>query len=284
MVTEDPPRYAIGIGAQKCASSWLHSLLATHPQVGASRPKEVDFFSYYFDRGFRWYESHFPAGKPLRFENAPSYFHDPRAPGRLRGFAPDARIIALLRDPVERAYSNHLHEVIKGHIPPVSFAEGLANNPAYVEQSRYNTHLSRWYDAFPRAQIKVIVAEEIGEDAQSLAREVFAFLGIQTVHATGLLAERRNVSDRARSPALRRVLRAGGNGMRALGLEETLTKAKQISPVRQVLAANSIDMRHSVPAMTHAERRDLLNILRPEIAGLAKLTGRNSFPWACWES
>ncbi len=284
MVTEESPRYAIGIGAQKCASSWLHSLMATHPQVGASRPKEVDFFSYNFDRGYRWYESHFPAGKELRFENAPSYFHDPRTPGRLRAYAPDAKILAILRDPVERAFSNHLHEVIKGHIPEVSFARGLANNPAYVEQSRYNTHLSRWYDTFPRAQIKVLIAEEIGTDPQGLAREIFAFLGINPLHATGLLAERRNVSDRARSPALRRVLRAGGNGMRALGFEETLTRTKQLTPVRQILAANSVDMRSAVPPLTQAERRDLLNLLRPEIAGLAKLMGRKSFPWASWEA
>ena len=49
----------IGIGAQKCASSWVHSVLGAHPQIAVSEPKEVDFFSYHFDRGYRWYEGHF---------------------------------------------------------------------------------------------------------------------------------------------------------------------------------------------------------------------------------
>ena len=274
MVTVDIPRYAIGIGAQKCASSWLHSVLATHPQGGASKPKEVDFFSYYFDRGFQWYENHFPAGKALRFENAPSYFHDPRAPGRLRSYAPDTRIVALLRDP--------MHEVIKGHIPAVSFREGLANNPSYLEQSRYNTNLSRWYDAFPRNQIKVVIAEDIGTNPKEIARSIYEFLGLNSNHATGILVERRNVSDKAKSPGLRRMLRRGGDGMRALGLEETLTKAKNMTPVRQMLAANAQDMRQVVPPLSIEERRDLLNALRPEMAGLATLIGRKNLPWESW--
>ena len=283
MVTAHFPRYAIGIGAQKCASSWLHSVLATHPQVGASRPKEIDFFSYYFDRGFRWYESHFPVGKKLRFENAPSYFHDPRAPGRLRAYAADAKIIALLRDPVERAYSNHLHEVIKGHIPAVSFREGLANNPSYLEQSCYNTNLSRWYDAFPKDQIKVVIAEDIGTNPKETARSIYEFLDLDSNHATWILAERRNVSDKAKSPVLRRMMRKGGDSMRALGLEETLTKVKSMAPVRQLLAANSVNMRQVVPLLTAEERRDLLDVLRPEMADLATLIGRKNLPWESWE-
>lgn len=279
----ETPRYAIGIGAQKCTSSWLHSVLATHPQVGASQPKEVDYFSYYFDRGHRWYESHFPVGKELWFENAPSYFHDPRSPARLRSYAPDARIIALLRDPIERAYSNHLHEVIKGHIPAISFREGLANNPSYLDQSRYNTHLTRWYDAFPRSQIMVVIAEDISVKPGEIARGVFEFLGLNTSHVTGLLAERRNVSERARSSGLRLMLRKGGDGMRALGLEETLSRVKNLTPVSQMLAANSLDMRRVVPPLSIKERHDLLHELRPEMAGLATLIGRRDLPWESWK-
>ncbi|MEO0913269.1 MAG: sulfotransferase, partial [Pseudomonadota bacterium] len=115
----------IGIGAQKCASSWAHTALGAHPDITGSDPKEIDYFSYYFDRGHAWYEAHFPEGTAHRFEISPSYFHDPRAPERLAAYAPEAKILVLLRDPVERAFSNHLHEVAKGHIPAIPFAEGL---------------------------------------------------------------------------------------------------------------------------------------------------------------
>ncbi|MEO1188983.1 MAG: sulfotransferase, partial [Pseudomonadota bacterium] len=100
----------IGIGAQKCASSWLHAIAGSHPGIGTSDPKEVDFFSYYFDRGYRWYERHFEAAPGTRvcFENSPSYFHDPRAPGRVSAYNSGMKIIVLLRDPIKRAFSNHL--------------------------------------------------------------------------------------------------------------------------------------------------------------------------------
>ena len=114
-------------------TSWLHALAAAHPGVTASEPKELDFFSYHFDRGYRWYERHFagPPGTPtVGFECSPSYFLDPRAPERAAAYHPGLKIVVLLRDPVARAYSNHLHEIAKGHIAPVRLRRGAG------EQSR----------------------------------------------------------------------------------------------------------------------------------------------------
>ena len=95
----------IGIGVQKCATSWMHSVLGAHPQIGVSDPKEVDFFSYYFDRGYSWYERHFDHLQKLeaRCDTSPSYFYDPRAAVRALEYRSDLKVIALLRDPVDRA-------------------------------------------------------------------------------------------------------------------------------------------------------------------------------------
>src|SRR5450432_1780443 len=69
------PTY-VGIGAQKCASTWLHSILAEHPEVAVPEVKEVDFFSYRYDYGYQWYERCFRSSKPARArgEISPSYF------------------------------------------------------------------------------------------------------------------------------------------------------------------------------------------------------------------
>lgn len=275
---------AIGIGAQKCASSWIHAVLAAHPQSAVAGAKELDFFSYYFDRGYRWYEDLFAHARQadILFENSPSYFHDPRTPERVAGYDPQMKIVALLRDPVERAYSNHLHEVIKGHIPNLSFEEGLANNPSYLEQSRYSTHLGRWLDVFPREQVLVLLAEDVRADAAAQARRVYEFMGIDPDFTTGILTERRNESDRAKFGWLRTALRAQGDRMRGMGLEEPLIRLKKLPPFRQLLQFNSVDIRGEVPAMLPETRQRLTDELGDEITGLARLLGRDPVEWPSW--
>lgn len=272
---------AIGIGAQKCASSWIHSVAGSHPEIETHHSKELDFFSCYFDRGYRWYESHFSrdATRALRFENSPSYFHDPRAPGRAHAYNPDLKIVLLLRDPVRRAFSNHLHEIIKGHVDPIPFEDGLANNPAYIEQGLYATHLARWREAFDPDRILVLFAEEIAADPRTAARTLFGFLGVDETFESAILHERRNESDRARLPALRSVLRAGGDWMRRHELEPVLARIKTTPPVARILTANRIVMRDEVPPMRPETAERLHGIFADEMARLRGMLGRERLPW-----
>ena len=271
---------AVGIGAQKCMTSWVHAVAGAHPQIVASDPKELDFFSYYFDRGYRWYEAHFRGGADqVGFECSPSYFHDPRAPQRLAAYRPYMKIIVLLRDPVERAFSNHLHEIIKGHVPPCVFAQGLANNPSYVEQGLYATHLGRWLDWFPRDSILCLITEDIFRDPWAATRQIYAFLGVDPEHRSGVLEEKCNDSDRALSPLLRKALRAGGDAMRRAGLEEALIRLKKTPAVSAALRANSVPMRDAIPPMSRADAEQLRAIFEPEVARLAALLERDALPW-----
>src|SRR5512145_3457050 len=85
--TTTRPTY-VGIGAQKCASTWLHRMLEAHPQVCVPAVKEVDFFSYRYDRGYQWYERRLTTGsdgtvRTARGEISPSYFCEPSVPERL---------------------------------------------------------------------------------------------------------------------------------------------------------------------------------------------------------
>lgn len=270
-------RHAIGIGGQKCASSWLHAVVAAHPGVCAGTEKELDFFSYRHDRGHAWYRAQF-AAPGLRWENSPSYLHDPRSPGRVRAFDPAARIVVTLRDPVERAYSHHLHEIARGHIPPMPFGPALADNPDYVEQGFYARHLAPWLAAFP-AHVHVEFAEDIAADPVTARQRVLDFLGLDPAQRSAVAAERRNVSDRARLPALRLALRSGGDALRALGMEERLAAFKRQGPVRRLLDWNSIDLRRDVPPLTEAERATLGRVFRDDGQRLAEMLGRRTLPW-----
>ena len=276
----------IGIGAQKCASSWVHAALGIHPQICVSNPKELDFFSYYFDRGYEWYEGHFnqTAGRPVKFEASPSYLHDLRCPTRVHAYNPAMKILLMLRDPIDRAYSNHLHEVINGHIGPISFADGLANNPSYIEQGLYATHLARWLAVFPRDQVLVVFAEEVAAKPEATAAAVYAFAGVDSTFTSQVLRERRNESDKARLPVLRHCLRAGGRLLRRIGLEEGLASLKKSGPVARMMSANSVDLRQKIPPMDPDSRAHLQSVFAPEIAELQVLLGRDSLPWKSAEN
>ena len=273
-------RHAIGIGAQKAASSWVHDLLSMHPGICVPGEKELDFFSHRHDRGHGWYRAQFD-GPGLRFENSPSYLTDPRAPARARAFNPDMRLVVSLRDPVDRAISHHLHEIAKGHIPPCDFARGLADNPDYLEQGFYARHLARWRAVFPPERMLVLFAEEIREAPQAAARDLHRFLGLDP---GPVLTERRNVSDTARSPLLRQALRAGGSGMRAVAGEGPLLALKQLAPVRAVLNWNSADLRARIDLPGAAERLALAARFAHDMNALAQMTGRRALPWPSWAS
>src|SRR3954454_1582153 len=99
----------IVIGAAKAGTTSLHHYLDLHPQIAMSRWKELDFFSKEFDRdGLRWYESQF-ADAPVRGESSPSYTRHPENPGaaaRMASVVPDAKLIYIVRDPVDRYVSS----------------------------------------------------------------------------------------------------------------------------------------------------------------------------------
>ena len=274
----------LGIGAQKSATSWLHAVLGAHPEIGVSHPKEIDFFTARFDRGYRWYEHAFAqiAHLPVRAEVSPSYLPDLAAASRVRTYWPHMRIVVMLRNPVESAFSNHLHEVRKKHIPPLTFEDGLARNPAYLEQGRYGTHLARWAEVFPKEQILALVAERVTEDPAGAAQEIYRFAGVGAGVETAIAGERRNRSDRARSPMLRRVLRFGGDRMRGVGFEEPLARIKATRPVAALLKANSVDLRAEVAAMRPETRARLTAFFAPEMQRLCDLLGWSSSPWPEW--
>ncbi|MEQ8207888.1 MAG: sulfotransferase [Woeseia sp.] len=198
----------LGIGAQKCASTWLHRIVASHPAVHVPDIKEANFFSYHFDHGYQWYERMFNPGSSVTQigEVSPSYFHDPAVPARVYQYRPDIKILLTLRDPIQRALSNHRHEVRAGHIvgDDLSFEKGLANNPMYVEQGLYSKHLANWLEYFPRDRILIILVDDIENDPGKVAREVYQFLGIDPKFQPTGLAAKPNRSVTSRSEGLLR--------------------------------------------------------------------------------
>lgn len=270
----------IGIGAQKCASTWLHGVLDQCPDVTVADGKEVDFFSYHFDRGYEWYGRSFAAGADRRHrgEISPSYFVHPNAAARAAAYEPDLHILVCLRDPVARAFSNHLHEVRKGHVSGgnLVFEAALDNNPLYVDQGRYATHLARWLDAFPAARVHVFFQEDIHRDRAGAARRVTDLLGLPPLD--DFLDLNANESVRYRNAALGEALWRAGSAARRAGLGRVVETAKALPGIRHMRAANREALREVVAPMEAETEARLTDTFAPEVERLETMLGR-TVPW-----
>ncbi|BCB76180.1 sulfotransferase [Phytohabitans flavus] len=181
------------VGAQRSGTTSLHSYLAAHPQVRAASGKELQYFSLHYGRGERWYRGHFPppSEETVSFEASPLYLFHPEAPSRAAATLPDGRYIALLRDPVERAWSHYLHTRSYGQ-EPLDFADALAAEQdrvaaspdgwrrySYAARGRYAEQLERWFAHVPRERIHVIRSEDMYADPAEVYAEVLAFLDLE---------------------------------------------------------------------------------------------------------
>ena len=272
----------VGIGVQKCATSWLHEVLHGHPDIFTSDPKEIDFFTARYDRGYEWYRRHFAAGEACRArgETSPSYFYNPGVPERIRAFDPGLRLIVIFRDPVERAFSNHLHEIrARNFTASERFEEGLLNNPCYIEQSRYATHMARWFEVFPREAILPLIFEEITAAPEAAIRQVYEFLGVDPAGHFESSRTRSNESVAYHNEGLQSVLQRGGNALRRAGLGAGLERVKGLTPIRQLMEFNKRDLRLTAPALSPEIRARLAAELAPEMEALAHMLGRKTLPW-----
>lgn len=278
----------LGLGAQKCATSWIHKVLEDHPQVFVSEPKELDFFTHHFNRGYTWYEHHFEGEGTAKAigEISPSYWCDPLAPERVHRYRDDIRLIVALRDPIARAFSNHLHEIRKGfyHGENLLFESGLKSNPMYVFQSRYGTHLARWLEVFPRDRILILVQEEIETDPTTACRRLYSFIGVDPEHRSEFLFRRSHESVGARHPGLFRVWRLIGDYARRRGLDRWVETLKALPPVAAAMAANRRDLKAEVPRMRPETEQALQREFAPELVALADLVGHHDWPWPTWRA
>lgn len=193
------------IGGMKCGTTSLHMYLDQHPDIAMSRRKEISFFiEGHEDRGVGWYESHFDRTVAIRGESSPSYTKFPQrggVPARMHALLPDAKLIYLLRDPIERTVSHYLHEFLRGR-ERRSLADALrsfSDNP-YVDPSRYHMQLERYLAHYPLSQILILTTEELRDDRQEMLERAIDFIGAAPfrfdVLSEANVSERRGQSNR----------------------------------------------------------------------------------------
>jgi hypothetical protein len=224
------------VGAPKCGTTAMFDYLAAHPDVFMSRRKEPTFFardlddgtradSRYFTRDLADYLSLFAgwSGEQRIGEGSVWYLYSEIAAREIKRFAPDARIIVMLRNPVEMMYSLHAQRLASGAEDVDSFEEALAlehqraegkrlprnafvgRGLLYRDVTRYANQVRRYIDVFGRGQVLVLLFEEFAADPGAAYRQVCDFLGIDPSFVPAF--DRINQNTVVRSRLLRNVLR-----------------------------------------------------------------------------
>ncbi len=172
------------IGAQKGGTSFLYHLLTRHPLVEPAARKELHFFDQpeRFDNGAEWYRRCFPQSewkegrRSITGEATPSYLFYPPVAKRMAGVVPQARLIALLRNPVDRTYSHYQMQVVRG-TETSTFEEAIERQDApYLSRSIYVDQLLRWFEFFSKEQMLILKSEDFFERPVETLKVVLDFL------------------------------------------------------------------------------------------------------------
>jgi hypothetical protein len=194
------------IGAQRSGTTSLYRYLLAHPGVeGAYPSKGAHYFDKHPTRSLGWYRAHFPVarpGGPITGEGSPYYLFHPRVPGLVARALPDVKLIAMLRDPVERAYSHYQQEYARGFEDCETFEEALDREPerlrgerekmladldyssyalqhySYMARGDYIDQIGAWREHYPAEQLLVVHAERFFADPRAGVEEVQRFLGL----------------------------------------------------------------------------------------------------------
>jgi hypothetical protein len=268
------------IGTVKGGTTSLFRYLASHPDVWLPPDKELHYFDTGMDRGEAWLRAQLAPGGDTRLvgEATPTYLHNHAAAPNLAAAVPDAKLIAVLRHPVDRAYSHYNMQQAK-YPDRKRFRDLVATELAgggntirrphfpYLSIGRYHTHLQWMLEHYPRESLLVLLLEDFQVDPAGTYETVCEFLGVDATQPPDDVGRVYNATYPVRSKALRNAL------MRYHGYKRL--------PFRLGYKLDDLNRRKSGYAPLEPElRRRLLAYYEEENAALAKLLGRDLSAWS----
>ena len=280
------------VGANKAGTTSIHRYLRHHPEIYMSRVKEPTFWALdpeqpqvgkfaedvVRDRGE--YEALFADVTTERAfgEASTAYLTSKLAPERIRAEIPEARVIAVLRDPSDRAYSSFMMHVAAGKEPITDFGTAVDTDLSgetwryYVVMGRYGSALQRWHDRFPAEQIRVFLYEDLSARPDCVMREIYEFLDVDA-DFTPMLDDRFNVTYMPRNRTLAQLVKGPSAPKRAL--------KRVLSPsLRAALKHRAIGWNSTRPAPPPPEvRARLIEVYADDIVLTERLTGRDLSAW-----
>jgi hypothetical protein len=269
------------VGAMKAGTTSLATWLGAHPDVHIPPAKEVSFFNdpYHFWLGVDWYREQFAgAAGEAAVGDATPLMSNPVAVRHMADLLPDARIVAVLRHPVDRAWSHYCHLRALGHERrpferAVADEERSASPPSgavpldYLHRSTYLPQVERLQAAYPPDRLLLLLFDDLRDDPAATFARACRFLGVDDAVAPGAVGRVSDPRPAFRSPLLAAALRRPGVRRRLPG------------PAVGVLERANRGRLRPNPPMDPATRRRLVERFRPEVEELAARLGRDLSAW-----
>jgi hypothetical protein len=265
------------VGPPRTGSSWLHEVLTTNT-VLPTPWKETRFFDTHFHRGLKWYLTHYKESKgtgPVG-EVAPTYFASSVARERMAQTVPNAKIICVFRNPVERIVSLYRLKRAYGWIP-WNFEEALVRDPELMQSSRYVSNLRLWQQAFGKSNVLPCLYDDLRKDPQAFVDSVADFIGVPRFELApsqcGLVHDSERMTQ-PRSYYRTRSARIVSEWFKSRRLDRLVTAFKR-SALRKLVLGGGRPF--AQPPIEISGR--LYEQLRPEVDELEKMLGRDLGAW-----
>jgi GT2 family glycosyltransferase len=269
------------IGSQKCGTQSLHYYLGVHPEIFMSHQKELDFFieEHSWHRGPGWYRRQFKSSAPVRGESSPNYSAFPRyeaVPKRMASLVPEARLIYLVRDPLERIASHWVHNYARRRERGDIRATLRHPETSYLARSCYYRQLELFLEHYDASQILVLDSADLRHRRLFTLRRVFEFLQVDSdIYHPRFDRLRHDSSGQRRITRVERFARSTWVGRRVLG---PLRGA-----VEFVLGSSSTIQRPTLAAVREALGDEAINLLRDDADRLRAQTGLVVNQWSIFD-
>lgn len=300
------PNFII-IGAGKSGTTSLYEYLSEHPDVFMSGIKETNFFAL---EGTEMVDSendpdqmfHYPwsitdweayqalftdaTNHKAVGEVSPMYLYSPHAAKKIKNRLPDVKIVAILRDPVDRLYSRYMHLVRENRQPSESFEDALDPNSIWwkrndlIKEGFYNQHLSHYYREFNKDQIRVYLYDDLRSNPAVVIQDIYSFIGVDSTFSPDLTSEY-NASGRIQNQLIDKLI--GQNSLIKKGVLTLLPNLAQRLFANGNLKKWVNKLRKSnlkkEPLKANTRRKLIENVYGSEIKGLESLIDANLTKW-----
>jgi hypothetical protein len=270
------------IGSARSGTTSLYVYLDQHPEIFFSAIKEINFFSNpeIWKKGFKWYEGHFDNAKNVSAvgEASTSYTASPflkEAPQRIANYRSDAKLIYIVRDPINRLISHYMHRVHRG-VEKRPFSEVVKNieHESTAWQGRYNYQLEQFLKLFDREQILILSFDDLQKSSQRVVSDIFSFLGVDRDFPIENIEKVFNASSGTRRRSI--------IGTRILKLYRRHVEQKRIPFILKkqfVRLSNIGSTKQEKPLLTDFEYLALLEFYQQDSANLAEKFDIDTSDW-----
>jgi hypothetical protein len=268
---------ALVIGVAKAATTWLYACAEEHPDIFVPENKEVDFFSKYYYKGFRWYADKFSGvdGEEEILDISPSYFIDPGAASRIRAWDQDVQLILILRNPIERAYSHYCMHLRAGVVSP-KIDDELCASSRLLQEGLYMKHLKNYLKEIDQDKINIFIFDDLKKDTKAFLTDVFCTLGVNEHFQPSLLESKHHARKaRPQSRLVHESARGDYNFLLSVGGS---TVSKYLKRMRRSKAASffhKINRGSDFPELHDDKIKEMVDFYREDVEKISEFMGRD---------